>query len=233
MKVWVYVEGESDKLALRQLWAEWLCQLRSNGHGLRLIPLGGKDKFLRKIGPRGAEKLAGDKDDLVVGLPDFYPNQPFARSRLKHETLEELKELQRSAVANALETIYGIRGGQLANAMTRFDPSAFKHDMEMLLLAAQDQLRQVIGTNEQLGRWKTPVEEQDQRKPPKRIVEQLFRTKTSRKRAYRDTKDAPAVLGKVKDIRELLFLKHDNLNCPVFKDLIDWLGRRTGEPAYR
>ena len=78
MKVWIYVEGESDKLALQFLWKNWCEQLRTARHGIRIIPLDGKSKFFQKIGPRVAEKLCANKEDIVVALPDLYPNEPFA-----------------------------------------------------------------------------------------------------------------------------------------------------------
>lgn len=232
MKIWVYVEGESDRLALQALWDQWISELRSKGCGLRTIKLDTKDKFLRKIGPLAAEKLVHGPEDLVIGLPDFYPNAPYAETTRKHETVQELQELQRSAVAKDLERIFGLRGHRLDQAMKRFWPSALKHDLEMLLLAAKEQLRQVIGTKDRLGRWSLPVEDQDQIRPPKRIVEELFRTKRPMKRAYRDTKDAPAVLKKVEYVPDLLFTSGGKLNCPVFKSVLDWVGEITGVPAY-
>jgi len=42
MKVWIYVEGESDRLGLRALWANWREQLRTAGHGIKIIPLTSK-----------------------------------------------------------------------------------------------------------------------------------------------------------------------------------------------
>ena len=57
MKVWIFVEGESDKLALNALWKRWLEKLKVTGWGIKIIPLENKSKFFRKIGPRAAEKL--------------------------------------------------------------------------------------------------------------------------------------------------------------------------------
>ncbi len=232
MKVWVYVEGQSDRLGLGALWAKWIHSLDSNQWGLKLIALSTKDKFLRKIGPYAAEKLSNDLHDLVVGLPDFYPNANYAQTPMRHDTVEELQELQRRSVKKALQKTHGIRGNALQQAMNRFWPSALKHDMEMLLLAAKQQLRAVLGTENALGNWRVPVEEQDQNKPPKRIVQQLFITKTARKRAYRETKDAPAVLGRVGQVGQLLRTADGKVNCPVFKNALDWVGEMTKVPAY-
>ena len=77
MKVFVYVEGESDKLALMALWERWLSSLHAQGMGISVIPLDDKAKYLRKIGVRAAEKLVARTDDLVIGLPDrSSPNVP-------------------------------------------------------------------------------------------------------------------------------------------------------------
>lgn len=232
MKVWVFVEGESDRLALNALWGNWRNALRDKGWGLQVLPLDTKDKFLRKVGPRAAEKLKADADDLVVGLPDYYPNAPYADSDLKHETVEQLQALQAGAVDRALVAIYSLQGENLRRALDRFRPSVLKHDMEMLLLAAKEQLRKVLGTREHLGKWKIPVEEQDQQNPPKRIVEELFRTKSQKKRSYRETIHAPAVLSAVTDLRQLIYLENGSLNCPVFKAMLDWVGENTGVTAY-
>jgi hypothetical protein len=232
VKVWVFVEGESDRLALNALWDNWSAALRNKGWGLRVLPLDTKDRFLRKIGPRAAEKLKADADDLVVGLPDYYPNAPYANTDLRHETVAQLQDLQREVVEAALIKNHRLQREGLTEALERFCPSAFKHDMEMLLLAAKEQLRRVLCTPQRLRGWRIPVEGQDQQKPPKRIVEQLFRTKTPRKRAYRETKDAPAVLRRAKDVADLLFLENGRENCPVFKAVLDWVGEKTGIPAY-
>jgi hypothetical protein len=116
--------------------------------------------------------------------------------------------------------------------MHRFFPSAFKYEMEMLLLAAKDQLRDVIGTSDQLEGWRTPVEDQNQMMPPKKIVEGLFKAKAPTRRGYRPTRDAPDVLRRVAEISDLLFLEDGSQNCPVFKTVLDWVGEKTGTPAY-
>jgi hypothetical protein len=93
-----------------------------------------------------------------------------------------------------------------------------------------DELRQTLGTEETLGKWRHPVEDQNQQKPPKYVVEDLFRTKKGR--CYRDTVHAKAVLEKVADIKKILFSSSGQLECPVFKETMDWIGERTGVAAY-
>jgi len=233
MKVWVYVEGESDRLALQTLWSNWCEQLRTSGHGIRIIPLDDKSNFFRKIGPRAARQLSENDDDVVVGLPDLYPNEPYTGTRFAHVNVAELERVQRDLVSDALQSVFGVNRSRLDPLLVRFLPSALKHDLEMLLLSARRELRSYLGTPDQLGNWRNPVEDQNQQHPPKRVVEELFRTKSKAKHSYRDTKDASAILRKVTDMKGILYDTSDQIKCPVFKALLDWIGEKTGIPAYR
>jgi len=229
LTVFVYVEGESDRLALNALLDDYGRRLNDRGHGLKFLTLRDKRKFLRKIGPHAAQRLLESEDALVIALPDLCP--PIENpAEYKHRSLEELRDALRRLVREALRE----RGwtGKLAEAaLERFYASAFKHEMEMLLLAAQTALSQALGARINPS-WRRPVEEQNCTPTgrPKYIVEDLFRR--YRKRRYADTKDAAAVLSKVHNLRsELLY--HDNqLQCPIFKELLDWLGEKTGVAAY-
>ncbi len=233
MKVWVYVEGESDKLALQALWESWLERLQAAGHGIRIIPLVDKGKFFNKIGARAAEKLVANKDDIVVGLPDLYPNQPYIRTQFAHTNMEQLKAVQEKEVFNAIQKTFKVNNPRAQQLLKRFLPSALKHDLEMLLLAAQQELRSYLRTADQLGNWQNPVEDQNQDHPPKRVVEDLFLTRSSTRHAYRDTKDASAVLRNVTDIKTIIYDANRQIKCPVFKALLDWIGAKTTIPAYQ
>jgi hypothetical protein len=229
MKVWVYVEGDSDRLALLQLWRPWQCELRSKGWGVRIVPLDNKAKFLKKIGVRAAEKLVGDELDLVVGLPDLYPAHTEGDPEFHHCDLAGLVALQQRQVERALRESFG--RPDVGSLMPRFHPAALKHDLEVLLLAAKDALQAHLGTKRTLGiQWCNPPEDQNQQQPPKYIVEELFRTELKRK--YRDTTDAPNVLRRTSTQREVLFDEHEAVQCPVFKGVVDWIGGLTGVPGY-
>ena len=230
MKVWVFVEGESDRIALNALWASWQTRLGKKGWGIQIHPLVDKSRYFRKIGHRAAEKIVHDEHDLVVGLPDLYPNAEYSHTDCKHADLSELKAVQTRLVRDALQTVFNLPPKNAEATLARFCPSALKHDLEALLLAAVDELRQVLGTEETLGKWRHPVEDQNQQKPPKYVVEELFRTKKGR--SYRDTRHAKVVLEKVTDIKKLLFSSSGQLECPVFKETMDWIAARTGVPAY-
>ena len=81
-----------------------------------------------------------------------------------------------------------------------------------------------------LAQWRHPVEEQNQVKPPKYVIQELFRVKKGRQ--YRDTVHAKAVLEKVGDIKKLLYAGSGQLECPVFKGTMDWIAAKTGVPGY-
>ena len=84
MKVWIFVEGDSDVKALSALLNGWKQNLSAKGWSIQLIPLDNKSKYFRKIGSRATEKLANDARDLVVGLPDLYPNQNYTNTNYRH-----------------------------------------------------------------------------------------------------------------------------------------------------
>jgi len=187
LKAFVFVEGPSDKLGLEALWEPWRQRLRTKRAGIEVIPLVNKAQFLRKFGERAAEKLVGSDRDVVVGLPDLYPTDPFTKnSKTRHLNANDLKSVQAEAVRVALKETHHVQDERADVLLTRCFPSVLKHDFEMLLLAAKDALRQVIGTTDSLRGWRIPVEDQNDQRPPKRIVEDLFLAK--RRRAYRDTK---------------------------------------------
>ena len=224
MKVWVYVEGESDKLGLDALWGDWKSRLRTAGWGIQFIPLGGKPNYFKLIGHRVAEKLIASDTDLVVGLPDLYPNASFVGTPNEHKDFEGLRRLQERLVGHAFNIWE-------ADALTdRFFASALKHDLEMLLLAADQQLkaRLLLGSR-QLGSLTGQPEDQNQDRPPKIVVSELFQREL--KQGYRETKDAPAILRKAK-LREVVLDDKGATRCPKFKEMLDWVGEKTGVPAY-
>jgi hypothetical protein len=230
VKAWVYVEGPSDCSALEALWSDWRGRLRQAGHGISIVPLDGKAKFLKKIGHRAAEKLAGQTDDLVVALPDLYPTAEYETTPFRHQNVEQLRDVQRLRVRQALVESQGLTSSDARQMMTRFFPTALKHDLEMLLLAAGARLGAYMRARRGIDCWRHPVEEQDQDRPPKTIVERLFHE--NMRVSYRDTLHAPAVLRTVANVREILVSTHGQIECPVFKKMLDWMGERMGVPAY-
>ena len=140
-----------------------------------------------------------------------------------------MKDVQINAVRKALRDTHAQSDAEIESALRRLLPSLFKHDFEMLLLAAKEQLRTVIGTTDSLGGWREVVEEQDLDRPPKRVVEELFRTKSKRRKSYLATRDAPAVLRRVSDVRTILKSSSGQCTCPEFVSVLMWLGEKLGE----
>ncbi len=219
MKVWVFVEGKSDEQALSALWSGWKRELGKKGWGIQLIHLGSKSKYFNKIGPRVVEKLVHDTRDLVVGLPDLYPNRNYANTEYKHDNVEELRDVQTRLVKQKLEQ--EVRRADFDSHIARFFASALKHDLEVLLLAATGQLQSRLRNG--TSGWRRPPEEQNQDKPPKKIVQDLFLKHLGR--AYRENTDSHAILRDA-GLREVAE------QCPAFCAVIDWIGEKTGVPAY-
>ncbi len=154
MKVWVFVEGRSDVAALEALWGGWRQKLREKGRGIQLIQLDNKPKFLRKIGSRATEKLANDPCDVVVGLPDLYPNRGISEN-YKHRNLGELQVVQNRLVRRELEKT-GMSQRDVESHLARFHANAMKHDMEVLLLAATSRRTESRQTAEENRRGTLP-----------------------------------------------------------------------------
>ena len=85
-------EGETDRIALNALWASWQTRLGQRGWGIQIHPLDDKSRYFRKIGPRAAEKMVNNDHDLVVGLPDLYPNEAYSHTEFKHDDLSATRQ---------------------------------------------------------------------------------------------------------------------------------------------
>lgn len=221
MKVWIFVEGKSDALALAALWSGWKQKLGAKGWGIQPISLENKSNYFRKIGPRASEKLRHDPRDLVVGLPDLYPNRNYANTDYKHDNLRELQDVQKRLVEQNLQQ--QVRRTDVNSHIARFYASALKHDLEVLLLAATSQLQSRLKMRNRPGGWRLPPENQNQDKPPKKVIEELFQKNL--KRSYREIADSSAILRNA-DLQEMA------RQCPTFRSVIDWIGEKTGVPGY-
>lgn len=231
MRFFVYVEGQADKLALEELLRRYRETLRGHGHGIRFVVLGSKDLFFRKFAGKAAANLVDRESNHVVALPDLYPNGQYAATPNAHADHASLAARLRNLVAEALRDVGGVRARDVSQHLSRFHASALKHDLEMLLLAAWRRLgEQLRHSLNPASHWRRPVEDQDQGRPPKRIVEELFLARTGR--AYRDTADAPAVLRRVDELREVIESGTGQVQCPVFKQFLDWMHQRTGVAPY-
>ena len=190
MKVIVYVEGPSDQKALQALLSKPIIEpARQRRVGISFSPLGGKAPILNDVPRKAAEILKQSPDDWVFALPDLYPMAYYDDTPNAHRSHAELVKV--------LQGRFQSRAGKIGvpeAARSHFRVHCLKHDLEALLLAAPDQLRDRLKTKDALkGRWRLPVENQNDAKPPKYVVEDLFR-QYRKKPDYIDTVDAVWIL---------------------------------------
>jgi hypothetical protein len=188
MKVLVYVEGPSDRDALRALLRSVLAEGQRRRVGIQFLPLGDKAKILDTSAGKAARHLAEHPEDWVVALPDLYPMAHYDGTPNQHKSHADLERLLTERFAREAR-----RHRVAMEAQAHFRVHCLKHDLEVLLLACPDPLRQRLGTDHALGQWRSPVEDQNDQQPPKRIVEALFK-KYRPKPGYVETVDAPWIL---------------------------------------
>ena len=212
MKVLVYVEGPSDKLAMEALFRDLIEEKQKKGVVIRFLeaPKGDKKKsVLLKVPVKAALTILNDPEARVVALPDLYPkNKGFP-----HETFEELREGVLSRFQKALEKREK-KSLSLESLQERFKVFCFKYDLEALVLASENPLKRRLGADSLKKTWRTPVEDQNHDRPPRKIVEDLFQ---SHKQRYQGRFDARAILGE-SDYRDLAE------KCPqCFKPFVEFL----------
>lgn len=225
MRIWWYVEGESDRLGLEALTESWRSQMALVGWGMTIVALENKKQLLFGIGRRAAQKLVGSKTDLVVASPDLYPYD-LTHGSWAHQTAPELRRILDREVRESLQLDFNQSNAAIPGLMGRFYGSSFKHDFEALLLAAPTQLSQVLGAPVPRGICRQPVEDQNNANPPSAIVSSLFRTHHPKRRAYLKTKDCRAVLARV-SLSTLLQPVNGQQQLPEFKQAIDWISVST------
>lgn len=190
MKVFVYVEGPSDKSAMQALLRPLLEQKRLEGKHITFIPAEGKDRLLRFFPIKAADFIAENWQHHAVILPDLYPKN----KGITHENLSELTVGLRSQVAQRLKS-KKLSETALSAHLARFHVHIFKHDLEVLVLAAEPQLLAHLGSSSfpTAVSWnKAAVEDQNNARPPKYVVEEIFEICRMR---YHETTDAALILG--------------------------------------
>jgi hypothetical protein len=197
VKVSVYVEGPSDQKALQALLKPIIDVGRSRRIGISFFPLNGKAKILDDVPRKAAEQLHLHAESWIFALPDLYPMASYDDGPNKHRSFTELCQLLQGRFRARADKL------RLPNDVRRqFRVHCLKHDLEALLLAAPAVLRDRLKTTDALLGWRRPVEDQNDDKPPKRIVEDLFR-KYRRKGEYVDTVDAVWILERA-NLEELV-----------------------------
>lgn len=187
----IYVEGPSDKLAMEQLLESLLQQLVRKGIAVQFIPTEGKKNLITKTPAKALNILRNIHEAVVIAYPDLYP----PNMGVPHRTFEELKK----ALIKKFQELMVQRNLNDNRILSRFSVRCFKYDLEALLLAAEEALASRLGLCTIKVNWTKPVENQNHKSPPKRIVERLF---ANHGQTYKDTIDAPLILG-MSDYSEL------------------------------
>ena len=122
-----------------------------------------KKALLVKYPRKAYQIIRNNRESAVVLLPDLYPYNV----GVPHVNYSQLRDgIMYSFAAMLSEHENELR--------SRFKVFCFKHDLEVLLLAAIDQLQEYLGMNIRRT-WSEEVEDQDDNSPPKKIIESLFR----------------------------------------------------------
>ena len=216
MRVVIYVEGASDVEAMQKLLEPLIVKKQQKGIAINFYSVKGnnndrggdaKRDLLIKTPKKAVTILCNEPDSIVVAMPDLYPkNKGFP-----HETFEELKEGVMEKFDSALRS-QKLEGD--LRLRERFKVFCFQHDLEVLILAAEEQLKEYLGVDSFKISWKIPVEDQNHNLPPKEIVKRLFQEYGY---IYENTVDAPLILGSA-DYQKI------SDRCPhSFKPFIDFL----------
>jgi Domain of unknown function (DUF4276) len=181
LKIVVYVEGDGDRLCLETLLDPLLKLKAASGVSIQFVsnPRGDSKKaLLTKFPESAARTILNNPQILVVILPDLYPrNKGF-----RHETCEEMQ----TGVLRRFNQEIKRRHGSDDRLADRFRVFCLIHDLEVLLLAAEEQLLPACGLT--AVTWTKPVEQQNHDNPPKEVVKKLIPT-------YQPTVDGPRILA--------------------------------------
>lgn len=180
MKVVVYVEGPGDRACLETLLQPLIETKAAHGISIRFVPMtrgDRKSELLRNTPIKAANAILNDREIVIVILPDLYPpNKVFP-----HATCDEMQ----AGTMKAFRAAITRKDTWDDRFVQRFHVFCLIHDLEVLLLAAEEALLAEVEASEVT--WKRPPEEQNHHQPPKRIVETLIP-------GYAPTVDGPRIL---------------------------------------
>lgn len=187
-EVLVYFEGPSDIAAMEVLFGNLIAGKASEGTFIKLLKAGAGDRkqtLLTKTPIKAARVLQNNPQAIVVIVPDLYPpNKGFP-----HRTFEEMQKGSLDIFISECERIAAESADGL---LERFNVFCFKHDLESLLLACPDALKDRLGADQLKVAWANPVEDQNHDDPPKAVVKRLFAAHGQR---YDEVADAPFILA--------------------------------------
>jgi hypothetical protein len=144
-----------------------------------------KASIMRKVPRRAVLILVNEPDTIVIAMPDLYP----LNKEIPHETPDQLNAAIQSEFKRALKQ-RNLKDDR--RYLERFRTFCFKYDLEALILAAQEALALRLGIDAIKVTWQTPVEDQNKDRPPKVVVQELFKQHGTH---YSETIDAPLILG--------------------------------------
>jgi len=222
VNIHVYVEGPSDRDALDSLMANYVQACHKTSWEVRFIKLGTKHDVLARGPAMAWANLESASADHVIAMPDLHPLTGFA-PEYAHDSYQGLQALLGSLLERHAKAEGQARLPR--DIARRFHAFALCHDLEMLLLAAREELERHLGLARGAlrGRYTSPAEDQDDREYPKKVVQQLFRQHKGR--AYDDVDDAPAILATASPVALRL-----SGECPRFSEFLTALESITGVP---
>jgi hypothetical protein len=211
VKVLVYVEGPGDKIALGALCRMVIDQGSKSRVGISFHSMNGKSEILKELGLKAANHLKSNPEDYIFALPDLYPMAEYDGTEVAHRSFEQLKAHLTGRFLKAAD-----RFGLPDAVRSHYRVHCLKHDLEVLLLGTPDVLRQRLKTEDGLEKkWRKPVEDQNDKDPPKMVVKGLF--KKYRKQPYDAKIDAPWILERA-STRDLCTACPQNFR-PFFTEL--------------
>lgn len=182
-KVSIFVEGPSDKASLIALLQPLIVKKYQQGIYIQFFDKGGKRTLMKKIPGIAVNILRNEPSHHIVVLPDLYPAYGYPSfQQLKDFFITEFKN-------NAISK--GIK--DLNSLLNRFHFFCLKYELEVLILAIPDYLKEYLKLNNIKTKWKQPVEEQNFTNPPSKVVEKVFHEANKK---YVKNIDAAMILAK-------------------------------------
>jgi hypothetical protein len=184
-KVYIYVEGSSDKYAMESLLYDLIEKKSQIGIEIKFLSENGKDALLEKTPKKVANILINELNSIAIILPDLYPKDVC----FDHVTFDELRE----GIFNKLRVaLRNKHVNEKSALLERFKVFCFKYDLEALILASKESLEKCLNVSQIDVAWQLPVEDQNHEHPPKYIVKSIFE---SHGESYNEKTDAPLILS--------------------------------------